>query len=67
MAAIYTEVDVSLHDFDTDELLEELEQREVTVPMHNKQLIQQIYEARQLGKDYQMLLDRLIYESIGRI
>lgn len=69
MATIYTEVqvDVDLHDFDTDDLLEELEQREVAVPMHNKQLIQLIYEARQLGKDYQTLLDQLIYESIGRI
>lgn len=61
------QVDVDLTDFDTDDLLEELEQREVAVPMHNKQLILQIYQARQLGRDYQKLLDQLIYEAIGRI
>jgi hypothetical protein len=69
MATIYTEVevDVDLHDFDTFDLIDELERRDVAVAMQNKQLIQQIYEARQLGKDYQKLLDDLIYETIGRL
>ena len=69
MATIYTEVevDVDLHDFDTYDLIDELERRDVAMAMQNKQLIQQIYEARQLGKDYQKLLDDLIYETIGRM
>jgi hypothetical protein len=69
MATIYTEVevDVDLHDFDTYDLIDELERRDVAMAMQNKQLIQQIYEARQLGKDYQKLLDDLIYETIGRL
>jgi len=69
MATIYTEVevDVDLDDFDTFDLIDELERRDVAVAMQNKQLIQQIYEARQLGKDYQKLLDDLIYETIGRL
>lgn len=69
MATIYTEVevDVDLDDFDTFDLIDELERRDVAMAMQNKQLIQQIHEARQLGKDYQKLLDDLIYETIGRI
>lgn len=69
MAIIYTEVevDVDLDDFDTFDLIDELERRDVAMAMQNKQLIQQIYEARQLGKDYQKLLDDLIYETIGRL
>jgi hypothetical protein len=69
MATIYTEVevDVDLDDFDTVDLIDELERRDVAMAMQNKQLIQQIYEARQLGKDYQKLLDDLIYETIGRL
>lgn len=69
MATIYTEVEVNvdLDDFETYDLLDELERRDVAMAMQNKQLIQQIYEARQLGKDYQKLLDDLIYETIGRL
>jgi hypothetical protein len=61
------EVDVDLDDFDTSDLIDELERRDVSMTMESKQLIQQIYEARQLGKDYQKLLDDLIYETIGRL
>jgi hypothetical protein len=69
MTTIYreVEVDVDLDDFDTSDLIDELERRDVSMTMESKQLIQQIYEARQLGKDYQKLLDDLIYETIGRL
>jgi len=67
---IYTEVevDVDLSDFDTDDLIEELELRGSGV-MDNgdgKEILQSIYEKRRLGQDYQTELDQLIWLGLGR-
>lgn len=63
------EVDVDLTDFDTDDLVEELESRG-TLPADQggvaSELINAIYEKRRVGKDYQIELDALIYTVIGR-
>jgi hypothetical protein len=69
MATIYTEVqvDVELDDFDTDDLIEELERRDVAVGLENKSIIQRMYEDQQLGNDIQPLLNKLYYTTIGRI
>jgi hypothetical protein len=68
---IYTEVevDVNLGDFDTDDLLEELESRGSGVMGYGdgKEVLQSIYEKRRLGKDYQTELETLIYLGLGRI
>jgi hypothetical protein len=68
---IYTEVevDVNLGDFDTDDLLEELESRGSGVMDYGdgKEVLQSIYEKRRMGKDYQQELDVLIYLGLGRI
>ena len=68
---IYTEVevDVDLSDFDTDDLIEELESRGSGVLDYGdgKEILQTIYENRRLGKDYQQELDELIYVAIGKI
>ena len=68
---IYTEVevDVNLSDFDTDDLIEELESRGsgVTEYGDGKEILQAIYEKRRLGKDYQFELDQLIYSGLGKI
>jgi hypothetical protein len=68
---IYTEVevDVNLGDFDTDDLLEELESRGSGVMGYGdgKEVLQSIYEKRRLGKDYQTELEILIYLGLGRI
>jgi hypothetical protein len=65
------EVDVDLHDFDTDDLIEELEERgelpSSTGPYDSNELVQQIWQLRRNGKDYQRLLDDLIYAVTGRI
>ena len=72
MATVYTEVevDVGLEDFETDDLIEELEKRgrgfEVTGGRPSE-LVTQIYEKRRVGMDYQHELDELIYVAIGRI
>lgn len=68
---VYTEVevDVSLEDFATEDLVEELELRgSGTVDIGNgKELLEKIYLLRREGKDYQRELDELIYAGLGRI
>jgi hypothetical protein len=68
---IYTEVevDVNLSDFDTDDLIEELELR---VGGHGefgdgKDILQTIYEKRRVGKDYQTELEQLIWLGLGKV
>ena len=71
MPTIYTEVevDVELTDFDTDELIEELERRGAgTVDYGNgTEVLQAIYEKRRLGQDYQTDLNQLIWLGLGKI
>ena len=72
MATVYTEVevDVSLEDFDTDDLLEELELRDALPPEGNinaKELVEKMYYLHRQGKDCTHLLDRLFYAVVGRV
>jgi hypothetical protein len=69
---VYTEVevDVNIGDFETDDLLEELEERGALPPEGNvdaKDLIEQIYYLRRQGQAYEHLMDSLIYSVLGRI
>jgi hypothetical protein len=70
---IYTEVevDVNLEDFETDDLIEELESRGSLPPEANgdaKELVEAIWLKRRLGNhDYQTELDQLIYRVLGHI
>ena len=70
MPVVYKEVDVDveLDDFDTDELIEELERRGAgTVEYGNgTEVLRAIYEKRRLGQDYQSELDQLIWLGLGR-
>ena len=63
------EVDVDLSDFETNDLIEELESRGLGVMDYGdgKEVLQAIYEKRRLGQDYQFELDALIYLGLGRI
>lgn len=66
----YVEVDVSLADFDTDDLIEELESRgKMTGDSNtdNGDLVKQIYEKRKLSQDYEQDLQDLIYNVLGKI
>jgi hypothetical protein len=71
MPLVYKEVEVEidLEDFETDELIEELERRGTgTVDYGNgTEVLQSIYEKRRLGKDYQQELDQLIWLGLGKI
>ena len=70
---IYTEVevDVDISEFDTEDLLDELESRgelpSSTSPYDSNQLVEQIWMRRRNGQDYQQQLDDLIYAVTGRI
>lgn len=63
------EVDVDLEDFDTDDLIEELERRGSATEDFGdgKEVLQSIYQKRRLGQDYQRDLDQLIWMGLGKI
>jgi hypothetical protein len=72
MPTVYTEVevDVDLNDFETDDLVEELESRGRGFEVASQtgtELLTAIYLKRRLGQDYQRELDDLIYLGIGKI
>jgi hypothetical protein len=69
-------IDIDLDDFDDDELIEEIECRGYTVDStavdqlsgyNISEMIEQLHQLRRTGQDYQQVLDRLIYNSIGKI
>lgn len=73
MPTVYTEVevDVDLSDFDTEDLLEELELRG-SLPTEGdvdaKEIVNKIWLKRRVGNnDYQTELDQLIYQVLGRV
>lgn len=66
------EVDIDLSDFETHDLIEELETRgELPIssgPYESKELVEQIWMKRRMGnQDYQHELDQLIYNVTGHI
>ena len=67
---IYTEVevDVDLSDFETDDLIEELESRGAGATDYGdgKEILLSIYEKRRVGKDYQTELEQLIWLGLGK-
>ncbi len=71
MPTVYTEVevDVSLSDFDTDDLVEELASRGAGTADYGdgKDILTAIYEKRRLGRDYQTELEQLIYLGLGKV
>jgi hypothetical protein len=69
MPYITTEVDVDLCDFDTQDLIEELENRG-EMPGFNvdtNEMLNEIFNLRRLGKDYESVLDQYLYHKLGRV
>jgi len=69
---VYTEVevDVDISEFDTNDLLEELEERGALPPEGNinaKELIEQMYYLHRQGQDCTHMLNELFYSVLGRI
>lgn len=61
------DVDVDLTDFETEDLIDELENRGHMADTNSKEIVEAIYQKRRLGKDYQSELDKLIYAVLGKI
>ena len=65
------DVEIDMEDFDTAELVEELQRRgksgSTIDDESSMQLLQKIYLKRRNGQDYEQDLDNLIYESLGRL
>lgn len=67
----YVNVHVDLDDFDDEELIEELEIRGYSVDSRasgdiDSQLME-IYLQRRLGLPYDHLIDRMIYDKLGKV
>lgn len=69
---VTAEVEVDLSDFDTDDLVEELENRGYDYNTQGvdgdemRGVLEQVWQKRRLGKDYQQELDHLIYGVLGK-
>jgi hypothetical protein len=63
------EVDVDMDDFDTDDLIKELESRGKAVDGYGNgaELLTTIWLKRRQGQDYQTELNQLIYNGLGKI
>jgi len=70
---VYKEVDIDidLEDFETDDLIDELESRgelPTTSGIYDsKELLEQIWMLRRNSKGYQTELDQLIYQVTGHV
>ena len=68
---IYTEVevDVDLSDFDTDDLIKELESRGAGATDYGdgKEILETIWLKRRQGRDYQTELEQLIWLGLGKV
>ena len=72
MPTVYTEVevDVDLVDFDTNDLLDELENRgALPVEEHGdaRNIVEQIYYLRRQAQPWEHLMDPLMYAVMGRV
>lgn len=67
------EVEIDIDDFDTNELIEELERRGVDYNTNGvdgdemRGVLEQVWLRRRQGQDYQAQLDSLIYGVLGKL
>jgi hypothetical protein len=67
------EVEIDIDDFDTDELIEELEKRGIDYNTNGvdgdemRSVLEQVWLRRRQGQDYQQDLDQLIWGVLGKI
>ena len=70
---VQVEAEVDLSEFDTDDLLEELEHRGLDYNTTGvdgdkaRAMLERIYHRRRQGQDYQQDLSNFIYYVLGRI
>jgi len=67
------DVDVDLEDFDTDDLIDELERRGSDYNTQgidgdfNREILEQIWSKRRMNQSFEAELDQLIWNVVGRI
>lgn len=67
------DVEVDLSEFDTVDLIKELESRDLNFNTEGvdgdqtRRMLERIYQRRRLGQDYQQDLSNLIYYILGKI
>ena len=67
------DVDVDLEDFDTDDLIDELERRGSDYNTQevdgdwNREILEQIWLKRRMNQPFETELDQLIWHVVGRI
>lgn len=70
---VTVDVDVDLEDFDTDDLIDELERRGCDYNTQgvdgdwNREILQQIWLKRRMNQPFEAELDQLIWNVVGRI
>lgn len=69
MPTIWTEVeiDVDLAEFETEELVAELESRDQVYKSNTQSIVQQMYDDQRLDRDIQPLLKELYWNMLGRV
>jgi transposase-like protein len=71
MKYVTVDVEVYLDEFSDEDLIEELEDRGISVVTDTvateNELLHEIFLKRRSGQDYQYELDQLIYDKLGRI
>jgi hypothetical protein len=73
MPYVSVDVDVDLADFDTDDLIQELERRgdayntEGVDADEARERLEKVYQLRRRGQNYEAALDQLIYYVLGKM
>lgn len=69
MVTKFVEVEVDLADFETDELIEELESRDEMIDMKYNiaSIVESIYNLKRHNRSYDKEVNDLIYNVLGRI
>lgn len=67
----YVNIDVDLEDFEDDDLIEELQSRGlsglVNASSDTKSALMEVYLQRRLGLPYDHLIDKMIYDILGKV
>lgn len=65
----YRYVRVDLEDFDTQDLIEELEERGVKVIESGNEadVANEVWQLRRLGKSYDHLIDKWLHDVLGKV
>jgi len=67
--SISIDVDVDFDQFDDRDLIDELKSRGYAVNSESSafKIVEELHQLRRTGKDYNQVIDHLIYTAIGKI